>query len=161
MGERRFSDLGAALPGIAPNMLADRPRELPPPAARTVYAATAEGRDVVPVLGALARFGAGRLTPAADDADVRPRMAVYGLVAPYHVPEPNGSRFLARLHVDGETFDLLTDGGDLSMRRRADDVPDLELEISAHDLVAARQARAPTLPRSASARRFARPFQLA
>jgi DNA-binding HxlR family transcriptional regulator len=172
MGERRFTDLRAALPGIAPNLLADRlrelqaeglveQRELPPPAARTVYAATAEGRDVVPVLRALARFGAGRLGPPADDAEVRPRMAVYGLVTPYHVPEPAGARFHARLHVDGETFDLLTDGGDLSLRRRVDDVPDLELEISARDLVAARQGRAPTLPRSAGARRFARLFQLA
>ncbi|MCC6437382.1 MAG: helix-turn-helix transcriptional regulator, partial [Acidimicrobiales bacterium] len=48
MGDRRFTDLRAALPGIAPNLLTDRLRsladeglvttaELPPPAARTVY----------------------------------------------------------------------------------------------------------------------------
>ena len=47
IGERRFTDLRTALPGIAPNLLADRlrdlqerglveQRELPPPAARAV-----------------------------------------------------------------------------------------------------------------------------
>jgi DNA-binding HxlR family transcriptional regulator len=172
IGERRFTDLRAALPGIAPNLLADRlrdlqaeglveQRELPPPAARTVYAATAEGRDVVPVLRALARFGAGRLDAPADDVAVRPRMAIYGMVTPYHAPEPAGERFHARLHVDGETFDLVSDGAQLSLRRRPDEVPDVELEISARDLVAARQHRTAPLPRSANAQRFARLYQLA
>jgi DNA-binding HxlR family transcriptional regulator len=173
MGEHRFTDLRAALPGIAPNLLAERlrdlqaaglveQRELPPPAARTVYAVTADGRDVVPVLRALARFGVGRLGVPADDVAVRPRMAVYGMVAPFHAPERAGERFHARLHVDGETFDLVTEGADLSMRRRHDEVPDLELEISARDLVAAREHRAvPRLPASASAERFASLYQLA
>jgi DNA-binding HxlR family transcriptional regulator len=172
MGERRFTDLKAALPGIAPNLLADRlrdlqadglveQRELPPPAARTVYAVTADGRDAVPVLRALARFGAGRLGAPDDGVAVRPRTAVYGMVAPYHAPEPAGERFHARLHVDGETFDLVTEGSELSLRRRHDEVPDLELEISARDLVAARQHRAAPLPASEGAQRFARLYQLA
>jgi DNA-binding HxlR family transcriptional regulator len=171
IGERRFTDLKESLPGIAPNLLADRlrdlqtaglveQRELPPPAARTVYAATAEGREVVPVLRALARFGARRLGPPADDVHVRQRMAVYGLLAPYHVPEPAGERFHARLHVDGETYDVLTDGADLSLRRREDEVPDLDLVLSARELVNARQGGTTTLPRSATGRRFANLFQL-
>src|SRR5688500_11690563 len=75
MGEQRFTDLKATLRGIAPNLLAERlrdlqadglveQRELPPPAARSVYAITDAGREAVPVLRALARFGAGRLGPA-------------------------------------------------------------------------------------------------
>ena len=51
MGDRRFTDLRAALPGIAPNLLIERLRslqsirlitavELPPPAARSVYSLT-------------------------------------------------------------------------------------------------------------------------
>ena len=66
-GDRRFTDLRTALPGIAPNLLSERLRdlqaeglvehkELPPPAARTVYSATADGRSVAPVLQSLARF---------------------------------------------------------------------------------------------------------
>jgi DNA-binding HxlR family transcriptional regulator len=171
MGERRFTDLRTALPGIAPNLLSDRlrelqaeglveQRELPPPAARTVYAATADGREVVPVLRSLARFGVDRLTPPTDDDDVRPQMAVYAMVAPYHVPEAVGERFHARLLVDGRTFDVVTDGPRLSLRRREDETPDVEIEISARELVAARQGTAATLPRSAGAKRFARLFEL-
>jgi DNA-binding HxlR family transcriptional regulator len=172
MGERRFTDLRTALPGIAPNLLSDRlrdlqahglveQRELPPPAARTVYAATAAGRHVVPVLRALARFGVDRLDPPGDDVTVRPQMAVYAMVSPYHVPEAAGERFHARLRVDGRTFDIVTDGPALSLRGRPDDTPDVEIEISARDLVAARQGASGKLPRSAGATRFARLFQLA
>jgi len=172
MGERRFTDLRRALPGIAPNLLADRlrqlqadelveQRELPPPAARTVYAATAAGREAVPVLRALARFGADRLAPPGDDVEVLPHMAVYAMVSPYHVPEPAGERFHARLVVDGRPFDVVTEGVRLSLRRRPDETPDVEIEISARELVAARQGTAAPLPRSAGAARFARLFQLA
>src|SRR3954451_608862 len=70
-GDRRFTDLRERLTGIAPNLLSDRLRELhaqglgeqrerPPPAARTVYAATRRVHEVIPVLRALARFGAAR-----------------------------------------------------------------------------------------------------
>ena len=135
-------------------------RELAPPATRTVYAATRAGLEVVPVLQALARFGAGLLGPADGAADVSPRMAVYAMVAPYHRPEPAGERFHARLQVDSETFDLVTDGPSLSLRRRIDETPDLDLDITARDLVAARQG-SPLQPDSAEGERFARLFQLA
>ena len=169
---QRFGDLQSALPGIAPNLLADRlrqlqadelveQRELPPPAARTVYAATAAGREVVPVLRALARFGVERLDPPSDAVEVLPHMAVYAMVSPYHVPEAAGVRFHTRLLVDGRPFDVVTDGARLSLRPRPDDTPDVEIEISARDLVAARQGSSPSLPRSAGAARFARLFRLA
>src|SRR5881394_4251103 len=67
-GPKRFTDLKSGLPGIPPNLLADRlreledeelvvRRELPPPAARTVYELAAAGRDLAPVISALARWG--------------------------------------------------------------------------------------------------------
>lgn len=170
--DRRFTDLRSALPGIAPNLLADRlrdlqgeglveQRELPPPAARAVYSITTAGRDVVPVLRSLARFGASRLGPPSTRTSVRPSMAVYAMVAPYHQPEAPGERFHARLHVDGATFDLRTDGDQLSLRSRPDESPDVELELVGRDLVAARQGRPLHLPRTAAAKRFRRLFQLA
>lgn len=171
IADRRFTDLRTGLPGIAPNLLADRlrdlqadglveQRELPPPAARTVYAVTAAGREVVPVLRSLARFGAGRLGPPSEAATVRPSMAVYAMVAPYHRAEAAGERFHARLHVDGVTFDLRTDGDQLSMRSRPDESPDVDLELDGRDLVAARQGHPLRLPKTAAARRFRRLFQL-
>ena len=90
-------------------------------------------------------------------------MAVFGMLTPFHRPEPEGSRFHARLAIDGETYDLVTDGARLSTRRRPADEPDVTVKASARDIVAARQGRQP-LPGSAGdagVERFARLFQLA
>jgi DNA-binding HxlR family transcriptional regulator len=149
-GDQRFTDLRRALPGLAPNLLSERlrlleeqgfvtRRELPPPAARTVYAATPEAHDVIPVLRALARFGADRLAPVAAEP-VRPSMAVFGMVAPFHRPDPAAPRQHTRLVLDGETFDLLTDGDRLSARSRPGERPDLVITGPASALVRARQS---------------------
>ena len=171
MGERRFTDLRTALTGIAPNLLSERlrelhaaglveQRELPPPAARTVYKLTSSGRDVIPVLRALARFGASRLGRQPDGHELSPRRAVYSLLAPFHTPEAAGQRLHVRLNVDGEIVDVVTDGDQLSLRQRDDETPDVELEVSADQLIAARQGTPVALPAGKSARRFGRLFQL-
>jgi len=67
-GPKRFTDLRAGLPGIATNLLSDRLEalkergvlwrvELPPPAASTVYELTERGRELKPVILALADWG--------------------------------------------------------------------------------------------------------
>lgn len=67
-GALRFSDLRDGLVGLAPNLLSERLKmlvaagivervELPPPAARTVYALSPRGRELGPVVHGLARFG--------------------------------------------------------------------------------------------------------
>jgi len=86
-GPQRYSDLQTSLPGIPPNLLASRLRDLesdglverqtlPPPAARTVFALTADGRDLERVVRSLGRWGLRRLPPPEDDGDVEPGMAV-------------------------------------------------------------------------------------
>ena len=86
-GERRFSDLRAELVGISPTLLTERlealadaglisTRELPPPAARTVYAVTPRGREVAPILQSMARFGMAMLPAPSRTTRVRPEMAV-------------------------------------------------------------------------------------
>lgn len=87
-GEQRFTDLRAALPKIATNLLTERlrsleeaglveQRELPAPAARSVYRLTREGTRIRPVLRAMAQFGLPYL-PTPREGEVRPRVAVYG-----------------------------------------------------------------------------------
>ncbi|MEQ8717343.1 MAG: helix-turn-helix domain-containing protein [Acidimicrobiales bacterium] len=78
-GPRRFTDLRTNLAGVAPNLLTDRlraleaagivtTRELPPPAARTVYTLTEHGSTLRPALYELARWGLGLLgAPGADE----------------------------------------------------------------------------------------------
>jgi DNA-binding HxlR family transcriptional regulator len=74
---RRYNDLLDALPGIAPNILADRLRRLEsgglivarpyserPP--RMDYSLAADGRDLAGALRLLADWGARRATPAGE-----------------------------------------------------------------------------------------------
>jgi DNA-binding HxlR family transcriptional regulator len=132
-GAQRFTDLREALSGVAPNLLTDRLRdleqaglvgreELEPPAARTVYVLTEQGRDVRPVLASLARFGAQRLPAADDDQAVRPRAALAAAVTAFHDPLASVAIDEAyRLVIDDQTFDLQCTEGRL--RRPRTDVP--------------------------------------
>jgi DNA-binding HxlR family transcriptional regulator len=145
-GEQRFTDLRAGLPGIATNLLAERlrhledaglveQRELPAPAARTVYALTRDqGRRIVPVLRALAQFG----LPFLDDpveGQVRPRTAVYGGLAALLDPAAAaGEDLLLRFELDGDDLWLqVRDGRIVRADRSA--TPDLTFTGSAAALV--------------------------
>ncbi len=117
-GPQRFTDLRESLVGLAPNLLTERLRdleetglvsrdELPAPAARTVYVLTEAGREILPVLSALARFGAHRLPAPADDTVVKPRAALVAALTAFHRPEavddPNDEY---RIVLDGQAFDV-------------------------------------------------------
>jgi len=97
VGPLRFTDLHAALAGIPRNLLADRlrdleahdlvaRRELPPPAARSVYELTPSGQALLPVIGALAQWGLTHLPPAESGEPVSPTLGVlaerFGLPLP-------------------------------------------------------------------------------
>jgi DNA-binding HxlR family transcriptional regulator len=71
-GPRRYTDLHADLPGVSTDVLASRlkdmerdglssRRRLPPPGAAYVYELTALGRELLPVLQALSRWGEAEL----------------------------------------------------------------------------------------------------
>ena len=117
-GPQRFTDLRSSLTGLATNLLTERLRsleesgliareELPPPAARTVYALTAQGREVAPVLTALARFGSRRLPVPAPEHVVRPRAALAGAVAAFHDASAAADHDEEyRVVIDGESFDV-------------------------------------------------------
>ena len=98
-GPKRYTDLQRSLTGIAPNLLADRlrdlqaagvieKRELPPPAARSVFALTRDGRGLEPVFVALSRWGIHRLGPLAEEDEVPPAIGMMsGLMAYAQPPE--------------------------------------------------------------------------
>lgn len=147
-GDRRFTDLRAGLPGIATNLLTERlreleedglieQRELPAPASRTVYALTAEGRRVRPVLRALFAFGLTYLDDPVEGA-VRPRMAVHGALSAVFDPRSAvGVELVMRFDLDGrdaEELALQVKDGRL-FRPAADAVPDLTVTGDAAALV--------------------------
>jgi DNA-binding HxlR family transcriptional regulator len=78
VGAQRFSDLRAAIPEVAPNILTRRLRALedaalverqylPPPAARQVYALGIQGIGLKPVLDALDHWRSVNRTQSAGD----------------------------------------------------------------------------------------------
>jgi len=140
LGQRRYTDLAEALPGIGSNILASRLRDLekagivrktklPPPWAVSVYELTERGRELDGVLRALASWGASTLGPPeagdcwsmyAVHVRFRPEAAVDGT---YEI------RF-----VDGETISLQVKDRELvAMKLPAED-PDLVVEAPPEEL---------------------------
>ncbi len=136
-GDQRFTDLKTALPGVATNLLTDRlrsladdglveRRELPAPAARTVYGLTRAGTRIRPVLRAVAQFGMPYLPPP-DEGTIRPLMAVFGGAGALFDPVAAvGVNLQVKFVLDGEEHWLAIRGGKL---RRADvtQPPDLTI----------------------------------
>jgi DNA-binding HxlR family transcriptional regulator len=144
-GQQRFTDLRAALPGIASNLLTERlrdlegaglveQRELPAPAARTVYALTREGTRIRPVLRALAQFGLPFLGDPVE-GQVRPGMAVHGTLGALFDPAAASGRDLhLRFDLDGEELRLQVRAGQL-VRPDQNATPDLTFTGSAAALI--------------------------
>jgi DNA-binding HxlR family transcriptional regulator len=146
IGDRRFTDLRAALPGLAPNLLTERLRalqnaelvttaELPPPAARTVYRLTDEGRRVIPVLRAVARFGVQHIE-GEPGPDVDATRVANGLFAPWWRRGELVAR--GRLSIDGEEIDLVVDGARLRIEPPSGE-PDVVIATDAASVLRARR----------------------
>jgi DNA-binding HxlR family transcriptional regulator/putative sterol carrier protein len=91
LGARRFTDLIDGLPGISRNLLTERLRdlerdgivarqELPPPAARQVYALTSDGRDLAHAMVPLVAWGARRLGERQQSESFRPQWGALAMV---------------------------------------------------------------------------------
>ncbi|MBG0817881.1 helix-turn-helix domain-containing protein [Planomonospora sp. ID82291] len=123
-GPARYTDLRAALPGIGPNVLAARLRELeragviarrvlPPPAASAVYELTGSGRALQPVLLHLTAWGVHRMRPSPEVSVFRARWAALALwaVTAEAVAGPDADGDLYQVQVEGETFHLAVAAG--------------------------------------------------
>lgn len=91
-GPRRFAELLAGLPGIAPNLLVDRLRSLqasgmvkrsshPPRSASVTYTLTDLGREIEPSVLALIRWGAVWMQTGPGGDHVDPRWGAIALTA--------------------------------------------------------------------------------
>jgi DNA-binding HxlR family transcriptional regulator len=140
-GPCRFTDLRNGLPGVAPNLLSTRLKELeaaglitrqdaPPPIATALYTLTETGQALAPALKALGLWGLRFMTEERPDDAFRPQWLAY-------VPEwfttdadPDGPAAVIQLVAGGESAVIeLGDGRVQARAGRADD-PDLTLEGS-------------------------------
>jgi DNA-binding HxlR family transcriptional regulator len=133
LGPRRYTDLLDGLPGIGTNVLSTRLRELegagvverrrvPAPTPAVLYELADEGRDLRPVLDAIARWGARRLTrPASGDA-VEARWFVLSLAANADPAQLDPGTSFA-LEIDGQPFTLRVDEHDVVATDVTNDEP--------------------------------------
>ncbi|MEV0119342.1 helix-turn-helix domain-containing protein [Streptomyces sp. NPDC050844] len=145
VGPRRYTDLHADLPGVSTDVLASRlkdmereglttRRRLPPPAAAYVYELTDRGRELLPVLQALATWGAPALQERRPTDAVRAHwfalpllrvLAGLGEEGVVQVRLPEGE-FHVRVGGEGESYG---DGP-------APEAPDARLALDAETCVA-------------------------
>ncbi|MEB4208291.1 helix-turn-helix domain-containing protein [Mycobacterium sp. 94-17] len=146
-GVRRYSDLRAALPGIATNLLAERLKELqdagivdrtdlPAPIGRTVYTLSDLGwRRVLPILQSIAWFGVDHLDPIGD-AQVSPLNGfLAGILLGFKSGRAAGLEATCRIEIDGRRFEFAVTQGHLAGPRGE---PSVTVTASAADLVTAR-----------------------
>src|SRR4051794_22129046 len=134
LGPKRFSDLRAGLPGVTPDVLTLRLRELeqaglvrraqlPPPAGTRVYELTARGGELEPVLLALGRWGSAAPVPEGD-----PRLGVdAAAIALKTVFDPGAAEGLSaeyELRLDGQPFRIRVADGGLELARGSAERPD-------------------------------------
>jgi DNA-binding HxlR family transcriptional regulator len=145
-GDRRYTDLCRGLDGIAPNLLSDRLRtlqdvglvttaELPPPAARTVYRLTDDGRQIVPVLRAMARFGV-RYLDGEPDEEMSAARAANALLLPWR--RPIDANLRVRLAVGESRVDIVLEGRESRLEPVEGDA-DIVVTTDSASLVRARQ----------------------
>ena len=126
LGPRRFSDLRADLPGISPNVLSQRLRdlehigvivreELPPPAARRVYALSDWGRELEPVLQQLGRWGAR--SPGRPQAPISLATLVTAMKTMFHPPAAQGLTGAVAVKISHDRFLVRIENGELDVQR--------------------------------------------
>lgn len=139
LGPKRFTDLRDALPGIANNLLADRlrqlqddglvsRRELPPPAASSVYELTDAGEELREAVAALIRWGGRWMLSGPSSDQFRANWLALALDA-LGVGARMSTDTVVELIVDGQTVRLSVVDGHLTISDRSDDEPQLRITV--------------------------------
>jgi DNA-binding HxlR family transcriptional regulator len=146
LGPKRFTDLRHGLPGIATNVLSQRLQQLerdgivtrrllPPPAASAVYELTEYGRDLVPVILALGRWGARSLGSQPPDYALRSEWLGVALQAFYQPEAAKGLSATIGFEFDDGAFTVRLDRGRLEVTPGLADHADLTVRTDPQMLV--------------------------
>lgn len=136
LGPKRFNDLHAGLPGVSPNVLTQRlrdltehgvvqRRDLPPPARVRLYELTDWGRALEPLLLHLGRWGSQAPTTSSGPLGID--SILLSIKAAFD-PARGGSGGVYELRVDADTYCItVTDGSVRIGRDTAPEPPDATL----------------------------------
>jgi DNA-binding HxlR family transcriptional regulator len=137
-GPSRYTDLKNGLPGVAPNLLALRLKELeqagllsradaPPPVAAQVYDLTEDGLALEPVLRALGLWGLRFMADERRDDAFQASWLAYAPTWFTTDGDPSGPVATIQLVADGETAVIELRDGHVQTRLGTADKPDLTL----------------------------------
>jgi DNA-binding HxlR family transcriptional regulator/putative sterol carrier protein len=138
LGPKRFTDLLAGLPGVSPDVLTQRLRELTeagavhrrrlsPPAASWVYELTPWGSDLAPVVVGLAQW-ASRSPGMRYDAPLGTDSLMLSLKALFDSLAAADLQATIAMHLGDERFQIRIADGELAVSRGEIDDPDATLE---------------------------------
>jgi DNA-binding HxlR family transcriptional regulator len=131
LGPKRFGQLRRGLPGMSPNVLSQRLRELEddgvvrkyeldPPASVLVYELTDRGRELAPVLHALGRWGSRQPQNSANELSTDALLVA--LATTFDARAARDLSATVRLVIDGDSYRVAIADGRIDVRRgRADD----------------------------------------
>jgi DNA-binding HxlR family transcriptional regulator len=136
LGPKRFTDLRAGLPGVGPDVLSQRMRELaaeglvrkrklPPPIGAQVYELTELGRRLEPVVMALGQFGSHLPVPTGPDLRMSFDAHILSLRTLFAADRADGLSAQVELRLDGgPPYRALLDDGELALEQGTAEAPD-------------------------------------
>jgi DNA-binding HxlR family transcriptional regulator len=138
-GPCRFTDVKNGLPGIAPNLLSSRLKELeedglvtredaPPPVATSLYALTAEGRSLAPVLNALGEWGRHLMLAEHEGDAFRAHWLAYAAAAFTADAAPEAAPLVVQLVSGDESAVIEVGGGEVRSKVGRAPAPALTLD---------------------------------
>ncbi len=145
LGPKRFTDLRAGLPGVSPNVLAERLRgleaagvvrrgKLPPPAASRIYELTDWGLELEPVIVSLGRWGA-RSPLRPHDAGMGIDSLILSFRTMFDPLAAEGLDATYALRIGEDRFRAAVSGGRLEIERGEAVRPDAIIEADAGTLI--------------------------
>ena len=146
LGPKRFTDIRTGLPGLSPDVLAQRLRELeaagvvrkrtlPPPAASQVYELTPAGRALEPVLIALGRWGGVNAPPPPEGQGMSFDAHLVSLRTLFEPHLAEGLDTTVQLVLGDERFRAKVADGELELERGEEPPPAATIDTDAGTLI--------------------------
>jgi DNA-binding HxlR family transcriptional regulator len=147
IGARRYTDLLDGLPGIGPNLLADRLKalqtanlvrrtKLPPPASSSVYELTPLGRGLEPALFELARWGISFMQQPCGDDVFRFEWMLGAMRAAGRPEAARGVHDTYEFRIEDDVLHARIDNGEIGLELGPARDPDLVIEADLETMVA-------------------------
>jgi DNA-binding HxlR family transcriptional regulator len=146
LGPKRFTDIRTGLPGLSPDVLAQRLRELeaagvvrkrtlPPPAASKVYELTPAGEALEPVLTALGRWGGANAPPPQEGQGMSFDAHLLSLRTLFEPHLAEGLDTTVQLVLGDERFRAKVADGELELERGEQPSPAVTIDTDAGTLI--------------------------